>query len=359
MRAAVGYEPGKPLIIEDIDIDPPRAGEVKVRLAATAICHSDIHALHGDWNGKFPVVAGHEAAGVVEEVGEHVTLTAPGENVVVSLLRSCGHCFYCAQGLSNLCNGVFALQTESRLRNKRGESIYQGIRTAAFAEYVIVDQSQVVQVPRTIPLEKAALLACGVITGVGAVVNTGQVKPGSSVVVIGLGGVGLNAVQGAVIAGASKIIAMDILDMKLAVAKMFGATHTLNARQDDARQVILEFTDGRGADYVFVTVGSTTAVSQGLTLLRRAGTLVIVGMPPKGATIPLPVVDIADNGLRILGSFVGSTRPRIDIPWLVDLHQQGRLKLAELITGRYALEQINEAMGKTEKGEAIRNVIIW
>jgi len=359
MRAAVGYEPGKPLIIEDIDIESPRAGEVKVRLVATAICHSDIHALHGDWNGNFPVVVGHEAAGVVEEVGEHVTLTAPGENVVVSLLRSCGRCFYCAQGLANLCNGTFTLQSESRLRNKRGELIYQGIRTAAFAEYVIVDQSQIVQVPQTISLEKAALLACGVITGVGAVVNTGQVKPGSSVVVIGLGGVGLNAVQGAVLAGASKIIAMDILDLKLAVAKTFGATHTLNANQDDARQVVLDLTDGRGADYVFVTVGSTTAVSQGLTLLRRAGTLVIVGMPPTGATIPLPVVDIADNGFKILGSFVGSTRLRVDVPWLVDLYQQGRLKLDELITARYSLEQINEAIEKTERGEAIRNVIIW
>ncbi len=195
MKAAVCYEPGKPLRIEEIDIDPPHAGEVKVRLVATAICHSDIHALHGDWNGNFPVVVGHEAAGVVEEIGENVTLTAPGDNVVVSLLRTCGHCFYCAQGLSNLCNGTFALQTESRLHNKRGDPIYQGIRTAAFAEYVIVDQSQIVQVQQTIPLEKAALLACGVITGVGSVVNTGQVKPGSSVVVIGLGGVGVIATR--------------------------------------------------------------------------------------------------------------------------------------------------------------------
>ncbi|HEX6108130.1 MAG TPA: zinc-binding dehydrogenase, partial [Ktedonobacteraceae bacterium] len=320
---------------------------------------SDIHALHGDWRGKFPVVVGHEAAGVVEEVGENVTLTAPGDYVVVSLLRSCGRCFYCAQGLANLCNGTFALETESRLHNKHGDPIYQGIRTAAFAEYVIVDQSQVVQVPQTISLEKAALLACGVITGVGAVVNTGQVKPGSSVVVIGLGGVGLNAIQGAVLAGASKIVAMDILDMKLAAAKIFGATHTLNAKRDDARQVVRDFTEGRGADYVFVTVGSTTAVSQGITLLRRAGTLVIVGMPPSGATAPLPVVDIADKGLKILGSFLGSTRLRVDVPWLVDLYQQGRLKLDELITARYSLEQINKAIEVTERGEAIRNVIVW
>jgi S-(hydroxymethyl)glutathione dehydrogenase / alcohol dehydrogenase len=359
MKAAVCYGPGTPPIIEDIDIDPPQAGEVKVRLVATAICHSDIHAMHGDWNGNFPVVVGHEAAGIVEEVGENVTLTAPGDNVVVSLLRSCGRCFYCMQGQLNLCNGAFALDTESRLHNKEGELIYQGIRTAAFAEYVIVDQSQVIQVPQTILLEKAALLACGVITGVGAVINTAQVKPGSSVVVIGLGGVGLNAIQGAVLAGASKIIAMDILDTKLDTAKMFGATHTLNARREDARRVVRDFIGGLAADYVFVTVGSTTAVSQGLTLLRRAGTLVIVGMPPSGATAPLSVVDIADKGLRIFGSFMGSTRLRVDVPWLVDLYRQGRLKLDELITGRFSIEQINEAIELMERGEAIRNLIIW
>ena len=277
----------------------------------------------------------------------------------MSLLRSCGRCFYCLQGLSNLCNGTFALDTESRLHNKQGELIYQGIRTAAFAEYVIVDQSQVVAVPHTIPLEKAALLACGVITGVGAVVNTGQVKPGSSVVVIGLGGVGLNAVQGAVLAGANKIIAMDILDTKLDTAKMFGATHTLNTKREDARPVIRDFIGGFGADYVFVTVGSTTAVSQGITLLRRAGTLVIVGMPPSGATVALPVIDIADKGLRIFGSFMGSTRIRVDVPWLVDLYLQHRLKLDELISGRFSIEQINEAIELMERGEAIRNMIIW
>ena len=359
MKAAVCYEPGKPLLIEDIVIDPPQPGEVKVRLAATAICHSDIHVIRGDWNGKFPVVVGHEAAGVVEEVGENVTLAAPGDNVVVSLLRSCGRCFYCVKGLSNHCDGTFALQTESRLRNKRGEIVYQGIRTAAFAEYAIVDQSQVVQVPQRIPLDLAALLACGVITGVGAVVNTAQVKPGSNVVVIGLGGVGLNAVQGALLAGAGQIAAIDIVDMKSAAARIFGATRTLNSNRDDARQVVLDLTGGRGADYVFVTVGNTTAVSQGITMLRRAGTLVIVGMPPAGATAPLRVGDITEYGLRILGSFVGSSSLRTDVPWLIDLYEQGRLKLDELITARYSLDQVNEAIEATERGEAIRNVIVW
>ena len=359
MKAAVCYELGQPLRIEEIEIDPPKQGEVKVRVAATAICHSDIHYIRGDWIADLPVVAGHEAAGIVETVGENVTLAQVGDPVIISLLRSCGRCFYCTTGLPNHCDGPFALRTESRLHTRQGDTIYQGIRTGAFAEYVIVDQSQVVQVPPAMPLDRAALLACGVITGLGAVVNTAQVKPGSSVVVIGAGGVGLNAVQGAVLSGASRIIAIDLVESKLEAAKVFGATHTLNARQENMSSQVRELTSGRGADYVFVTVGSTTAVIQGMTLLRRAGTLVIVGMPPVEATAPLSVISVADRGIRILGSFMGSTRLRVDIPWLVDLYQQERLKLDELITARYPLEQINEAIEVMERGEALRNVIVW
>lgn len=359
MKAAICYELGQPLRIEEIEIDPPQQGEVKVRVAATAICHSDIHYIRGDWVADLPVVVGHEAAGVVEAVGENVSLVKVGDPVVISLLRSCGRCFYCTTGLPNHCDGPFALRTESRLHTQQGDVIYQGIRTGAFAEYVIVDQSQVVPIPADIPLDRAALLACGVITGLGAVVNTAQVKPGSSVVVIGAGGVGLNAVQGAVLSGASRIIAIDMLEHKLEVAKTFGATHTLNASQEGLPLLVRELTDGRGADYVFVTVGSTAAVTQGLMLVRRAGTLVIVGMPPANATAPLSVIAVADRGLRILGSFMGATRLRVDIPWLIDLYRQGRLKLDELITARYPLEQINEAIEVMERGEALRNVIVF
>jgi S-(hydroxymethyl)glutathione dehydrogenase/alcohol dehydrogenase len=359
MKAAVCYELGQPLQIEEIEIDPPQQGEVKVRVVATAVCHSDIHYIRGDWVADLPVVVGHEAAGIVEAVGENVTLARVGDPVIISLLRSCGHCFYCTSGLPNHCDGTFALRTESRLHTRQGDIIYQGIRTAAFADYVIVDQSQVIQVPSDMPLDRAALLACGVITGLGAVVNTAQVKPGSSVVVIGAGGVGLNAVQGAVLSGASRIIAIDLIDSKLEAAKIFGATHTLNARQEDISLQVRALTSGRGADYVLVTVGSTTAVLQGMKMLRRAGTLVIVGMPPAEATAPLSVISVADRGIRILGSFMGSTRLRIDIPWLVDLYQQGRLKLDELITARYPLEQINEAIEAMERGEALRNMIVW
>lgn len=359
MKAAVCYELGQPLRVDDIEIDAPQRGEVKVRVAAVAICHSDIHHIRGDWGAQLPVVVGHEAAGMVEEVGENVTLAQVGDRVIISLLRSCGRCFYCTTGQPNHCCGSFALSTESRLRTQQGDIVYQGISTGAFAEYVVVDQSQVVQVPSHLPLDRAALLACGVITGLGAVVNTAQVRPGSSVVVIGVGGVGLNAVQGAVLAGASRIIAVDLIERKLEAAKLFGATDTFNARQEELPALIRGLTGGRGADYVFVTVGSTTAMAQGIPLLRRAGTLVIVGLPPIDATVPLPAMLVAAKSLRVLGSFMGSTRLSSDIPWLVDLYQQGRLKLNELITARYPLEQINEAMETMERGEALRNVIIF
>src|SRR5215813_6513941 len=215
MKAAICYEFGAPLQIEDVELAPPQRGEVKVRVAATAICHSDIHRLHGEWGGKPPLIAGHETAGIVEEVGEGVTLAQPGEHVVLTMLRSCGHCFYCVSGYPNLCGAKFALDAGKSLRNRHGERLRRGFGTATFAEYAVVDQSQVAPLPEEMPLDCAALLACGVITGVGAVVNTAQVRPGSTVVVIGTGGVGLNAVQGARLSGAEQIVAVDLLDTKL------------------------------------------------------------------------------------------------------------------------------------------------
>ena len=258
-----------------------------------------------------------------------------------------------------MCAGTFALQTECRLRNKRGEPLQQGIRTAAFAEYAIVDQSQVVRVPDELPLECAALLACGVITGLGAVVNTAHAEPGSSVVVIGTGGVGLNAIQGALLSGADPIIAVDLLDTKLLAARSFGASQTINASRDDAVAAVKELTGGHGADYVFVTVGHPMAATQGMNMIRKLGTLVIVGIPEQGTTVPLPVTDLVINGYRVLGSMMGSTRLNVDVPRLVDLYLHGRLKLDELITARYPLERINEAIEAMERGEALRNVIVF
>lgn len=360
MKAAVCYEFGKPLVIEEVELDAPKTGEVKVRLAATAVCHSDLNAIRGRADPYLPLVAGHEAAGVVEEIGEGVTLAQPGDPVVVSLLRSCGRCFFCTTGLPHKCEAKFALETESRLHNRHGEALRQGIRTAAFAECTVVDESQVVRIPPEMPLDRAALLACGVITGLGAVVNTAQVEPYSSVVVIGTGGVGVNAIQGALLAGAHPIIAVDILANKLAAARDFGATHTINAAEQSAPEDrVKELTSGRGADYVFVTVGNPDVVAQGLKMIRWEGTVVIVGIPAEGATASFPVRQFVVGGQRIVGSCMGSTRLHVDVPRLINLYQHGRLKLDELITAHYPLERINEAIESMEKGEALRNVIVF
>jgi S-(hydroxymethyl)glutathione dehydrogenase / alcohol dehydrogenase len=361
MRAAVCYEFGKPLVIEDLEIDPPQAGEVLVRMAATAICHSDIHALRGDWGGDVPSVYGHEAAGVVEALGPGVAGVRPGDPVVVSLLRNCGHCFYCMIGSPHLCEGAeaFPLATQIRLHARGGQPVRQGINCGAFAEYAVVHESQLVPVDREMPLDRACLLACGVITGVGAAVNTARIRPGSSVVVLGTGGVGLNAVQGAVLAGAHTIIAMDLLDAKLEAARAFGATHAINAGRADAAELVRGLTGGRGADYVLVTVGSVGAVIQALGLTRKAGTVVLVGIPPSAATITVPVSALREDERRVIGCAMGSTPLSVDVPWLVGLYRQGRLKLDELITARYPLEQINEAIEAVERGEALRNVIVF
>jgi S-(hydroxymethyl)glutathione dehydrogenase/alcohol dehydrogenase len=296
MRAAVCYELGKPLVVEDVQISPPGPGEVRVRVAATAICHSDIHAIRGDWATETPVVAGHESAGVVEEVGEGVTLVEPGDRVVLSLIRSCGRCFYCASGSPELCDYPFRINTESPLRTRGGEVIQLGCRVAGLAEQAMADQSQLVKIGEDVPMDLACLLACGVITGYGAVVNTAQVRPGSTVVVIGTGGVGLNAVQGAVISGAAQIVALDTQAAKLEVARRFGATQALDARDPSTNPAIFEMTEGRGADYVFVTVGSSAAFMQGLELTRRGGSLTVVGMPADGTTVPFPLRGLAGSG---------------------------------------------------------------
>jgi len=245
------------------------------------------------------------------------------------------------------------------LVDKAGERVIQGLNTGAFAEYVIVDQSQVVVIPDEIPLDSASLLACGVITGLGAVTNTAEVPAGASVVVIGNGGVGLNSLQGADLSGAYPIIAIDLNDSKLEAAFEFGATHAINPMRDDAVEQVRALTHGRGAEYVFVAAGSGPAIDQGLQLIGPTGTFVMVGMPPVGVKTELELVDIASAAQTIKGSKMGSARLQTDIPKLVDLYQNGRLKLDELITGRYPLEKINDAIESARNGEALRNVIIF
>ncbi len=359
MKAAVCYEFGEPLVVEEIEIASPQAGEVKVKLAACAICHSDILYMDGAWGGVLPAVYGHEAAGVVEELGPGVKGVDSGDHVVVTLIRSCGCCHYCSRGQPVMCETTFHLDEAGPLRSKDGEAIHQGLRTGAFAEHVVVDASQVVRIPKDLPFDSASLLACGVITELGAVVNTAEVRPGSDVAVIGTGGVGLNSVQGAALSGAKTVIAIDLSDDKLIASKGFGAIHTVNPVRVDTKDAVRALTQGRGADYVFVTVGAKAAIEQGFGLLCRGGTLVIVGMPASGVTTAFVLATLANESQRVLGSKMGSTRLQVDVPKLVDLYQQGRLKLDELISGRYPLQEINEAVASVKRGEALRNVIMF
>ena len=358
MKAAVLREFGKPLVIEELEVGSPQTGEIKVKMAACAICHSDIIYADGGWGGELPLLLGHEAAGVVEEVGPSVTRLKTGDHVVVTLIKSCGHCYYCDQGHFTSCETSFERDGDLLL-DEKGGGVIQGLNTGAFAEYVIVDQSQVVVIPDEIPLDSASLLACGVITGLGAVTNTAEVPAGASVVVIGNGGVGLNTVQGAALSGAHPVIAIDLSDSKLEAALAFGATDTINPTKQNVVEQVLILTNGRGAEYVFVAAGSGAAIDQGLQLVSPTGMFVMVGMPPIGVKTELELGNIAAAAQTIKGSKMGSARLQIDIPKLVALYQNGRLKLDELITGRYPLEQINEAIDSARNGEALRNVIVF
>ena len=360
MKAAVCRAFGEKLTIEEVDLAPPRAGEVRVKLAACAICHSDILFADGAWGGTLPAVYGHEAAGIVEEVGAGVTHLKPGDHAVVTLIRSCGHCPACSRGAQVRCETIFPLDQQSPLSVRAtGETLTHGLRTAAFAEQVVVEASQAVAIPQDVPLDCAALLACGVLTGAGAVLNTAGVRAGDAVVVIGTGGVGLNAVQGAALAGAAPIIALDLSAEKRQAALRFGATHTADPTSNDLPAFIRSVNNGRLADYAFVTVGAKSAMEQATKLIGRGGAAVIVGMPASGVMASYDPGWLAGDEQRILGSKMGSARVRVDIPQLVDAYRRKRLKLDELITARYPLEQINEAIDAVKRGEALRNVIVF
>ena len=359
MKAAVCRAFGEPLVIEELELAPPGPGEIRVKVAACAICHSDIHFAEGAWGGDLPAVYGHEAAGIVEETGAGVATLQPGDPAVVTLIRSCGHCHYCSRGEPFVCETRTALDETSPLTGADGSPMVHGLRTGAFAEYAVVHESQAVAIPKEIPMDSASLLACGVITGLGAVVNTARVRPGADVAVIGVGGVGLNSIQGAAIAGARRIVAVDIVPAKLEAAMQFGATHAIDGRDRNAAKEVRALTERRGADYVFVTVGAKPAIDQALRMIGSAGTVVIVGIPESGLMAEFEPARFASIGQRIIGSKMGSSSIRRDIPYLVSLYRQGRLKLDELITGRFPLADINEAIASVKSGEALRNVIVF
>lgn len=357
MKAAICHEFGQPLKIEEVVLRPPGGGEVQVTVEAVAICHSDIFYADGAWASQLPAVYGHEAAGRVSALGDGVSGFEIGDAVVVTMIRACGQCRSCRMARPYLCtarydrgNGVLSLPD--------GTVVEHGLDTAAFAEEVVVHASQIAKVPSDLPMELGALLACGVITGTGAAINTAQVTPGSSCVVIGAGGVGLNTIQGARLAGASKIIAIDLTDDKLEAAKEFGATDVIKADVQSLRKAVMALTDRLGADYVFVTVGAISAYQGAPALAAKGGEVIVVGMPPSGAAMEVQPVIMAATAQSLKGSFMGGTVVQRDIPYLVDMWRQGRLKLDELISGRYRFDQINEAMESSRSGGVRRNVIV-
>jgi len=355
ISAAVCHEFGKPLSVEDIDLRPPENDEIEVTLGAVAICHSDISFANGDWGGFLPAVYGHEAAGRVTALGNNVRGLNIGDHVVVTLIRACGHCSNCSGGAPTICetpvDGV-----EGPIKTADGAPLMQAMACGAFAEKVVVAQSQVVKIPESVPFASASLLACGVITGVGAVVNAAQLRPGQDVVVIGAGGVGLNAIQGARIAGARRIVAVDMSEEKLEIAKEFGATDGVLAT-GDAPWRAAKKAMGRGADAVFVTVGISAVYDQAPRYLGYGGKVVMVGMPKSGESSTYEPVMMAAVSQGMIGSKMGDVVIQRDIPWMVDMYQQDRLKLDELVSGRWRLDQINEAIEDTKSGSAKRNVI--
>lgn len=358
IKAAVCHEHGKPLVIEDISIRAPEADEIEVEVHAVAICQSDISFAEGGFGGPVPAVYGHEAAGKVTKIGPNVRGLAVGDTVVVTLIRACGHCPSCQTARPVTCETPYNSLTEGPLRTASGDPIYQGLETGAFAEKVVVLASQAAKIPDSVPMDSAALLACGVITGLGAVVNVAKVRPGQSVVVIGAGGVGLNAIQGARIAGAAKIIAVDMTEEKLAMAKEFGATHGVLGTEEKPWSAVKKLTGGRGADAVFVTVGVAPVYDAAPRYLAPGGELIMVGLPHATEKAKYSPLAMGNASQGIQGTMMGDTVIRRDIPWMVDMYEQGRLKLDELISNRFSLDQINEAIESTKSGSAKRNVIM-
>jgi Zn-dependent alcohol dehydrogenase len=357
VRAAVCHAFNAPLAIEEVMLRPPGPGEVEVSLAACAICHSDVTYIDGGWGGTLPAVYGHEAAGHVSALGAGVTGLSEGDPVIVTLIRACGSCPSCAAGQPVHCETPYD-RDRGPLATLAGGTLHHGMNCGAFAERVVVHASQVAKVPASMPMESAALLACGVITGVGAAVNTARIRPGEVVAVIGAGGVGLNAIQGARIAGAARIVAIDRHAGKLEAARAFGATDGVLADSPEPWRQLRDLC-GRGADAVLVTVGATAAYDSALRYLAPRGRMVMVGMPHSGAMACYEPVAVAYLGQGMVGSLMGETVLARDIRWLCELYAQGRLKLDELVSGRWRLDEINAALADTRSGAARRNVILF
>lgn len=366
MRAAVLYKANSEVVVEDVDLQRPKQGEVLVRIAAAGVCHSDLHVLHGDLPAPLPVVMGHEGAGVVQEVGPGVTAVEPGDHVILIWRPACGTCYFCQKGRPALCDlgtqmrwsGTLADGT-SRL-SVRGRELRHFGCVSTFAEYSVVPQQGVVPIRKDVPLDVAAVVGCAVMTGVGAAINAAKVEPGASVLVIGCGGVGLNVVQGATLAGAEKVIAVDVVPGKLELARTFGATHTLNAREAvSIPEAVRELTEGRGADYAFEVIGNLRTQLTCLESVRRGGEAMLVGVAPINAELAISPAKLVLEEKRLTSTMYGSCRPHLDAPRLLNLYVAGKLKLDELISRRIDLGDVNEAFDLLEQGEVARQVIAF
>lgn len=356
IRAAVCRAFGAPLAIETLTLRDPGPGEVEVMVEAVAICHSDISFMEGAWGGTLPAVYGHEAAGRVTALGAGVTHLRLGDRVLVTLIRACGSCLSCASGAPVYCRD--APEAAPKLTDVDGAAVQAAMDCGAFAEKVVVDQSQIAPLGSAIAPEAACLLACSVPTGLGAVVNSARLRPGETVVVIGAGGVGLNVIQGARLAGAARIVAIDLSPEKLGDAMAFGATDTILASDPKPWRALSALTGGRMAHHVFVSVGAIPAYEVAPRLLGWGGTIHAVGMPHSGQTAQFEPVIMAFTGQGMRGTKMGDVVLARDIPWMVDLYGQGRLKLDELISRSWDFDQINQAIADTNAGQARRNVLI-
>ncbi|MGT2453124.1 Zn-dependent alcohol dehydrogenase [Cupriavidus basilensis] len=359
MKAAVLHQPKTPLVIEDVAIGKPGPHEVLLRTAAVGVCHSDLHFLDGAYPFPMPVVLGHEAAGVVEQVGSEVRTVKPGDHVITCLSAYCGHCEHCLTGHLSLCVEPDTKRREGeepRLLAKGGP-MNQFLNLSAFAEQMLIHEHALVAIRREMPLDRAALIGCAVTTGVGAVVHTARVSPGETVAVIGCGGIGLATINGAAIAGAGRIIAIDRVPGKLELARKFGATDVINAADVDAVEAVRELTRG-GVHHAFEAIGLKQTAEQAFSMLRRGGTATVIGMIAPGVKIEIKGTDFLAEK-RIQGSMMGSNRFPVDMPRLVDFYLSGKLKLDELISRRMPLESINEAFDELRRGELARSVIMF
>lgn len=359
MKAAVFYEANKPLEIEEISHGDPAPREVLVRTVCAGVCHSDLHFQNGSYPHPAPAVLGHESAGVVEAVGSDVTYVKPGDHVITCLSAFCGHCEYCLTGHMSLCQEPELQRGPNKPpRLAMGDTpVHQFLNLSSFAEYMLIHEHALVKVNKEMPLDRAALIGCGVTTGVGAVIHTAKVEPGSTVAVIGCGGIGLSAINGAAIAGAGRIIAIDMVPSKLELARKFGATDIVNAGDGDPVGQVMEMTGG-GVHYSFEAIGLKATAEQSFKMLARGGTATIIGMIPVGTMVELHGPEFLMER-KIQGSNMGSNRFRVDMPRFVDFYLQGKLHLDDMISGRIKLEDVNEAMEALKLGEVARNVIMF